>query len=340
MSVLTALTQDDIAAMLAHFGVWQFEYAPTTGGVENTNYFITVHHPAADGSPRARPLVLTLLESAVDDTSWRLPILLDTLGARGLPVPALVRTTDGASSAFWQGRRVLLCSRLPGSHRERVGAGECAAIGRFMARMHGATHGLLAGSPAHPRDLAWLRAHIASLAPTLPPWQQHLLRDALHLVASLFARPEFAVLPEALVHGDLFLDNALFTDTGLSGVIDFHHAARQKRMFDLAVTLCDWCIDPSTGLSEDRACALLAAYDAIDPISDAEQALLPLFMCHATLAFTLSRLQGHVDRPEGYGKSPLPMLHRLAQCTARPWPALAFRGGWRPREVLPTDAAR
>lgn len=338
MTVLTTLTRDDLGSMLARYGVWQFDASPTSGGVENTNYFVTAYATPGQAHLQPRQLVLTLLESAVDDSTWRLPALLDTLSGAGLPTPVLLRTVDGEASSTWSGRRVLLCTRMPGEHRARVSAADCASIGRFLARMHGATAARLAHTPAHPRDLSWLRAHVSSLSPALPPWQRDLLTEGLRRVEALLARPEFARLPEAVVHGDLFRDNALFNDAGLSGVIDFHHAARHKRLFDIAVTLCDWCIDPTTGVCDQRARSLLDAYDAIAPITDAEHALLPLFMCYATLAFTLSRLQGHVDRPDGYGKSPIPMLHRLSQCIAPPWPVLAFRGVQRDPAGLPTTA--
>ena len=340
MTVLTTLSHDDIGSMLARYGVWQFEASPTAGGVENTNYFVTAYGNPGEQATQPRRLVLTLLESEVESATWRLPALLDTLSSAGLPTPVLLRTVDGDVSSTWSGRRVLLCTRLPGEHRAHVSADDCAAIGRFLARMHGATTGLVANSPAHPRDLPWLRAHVSSLSPALPPWQRDLLAEGLCRVAALLARPEFAHLPESVVHGDLFRDNALFNSAGLSGVIDFHHAARHKRLFDVAVTLCDWCIDPASGLCERRARSLLAAYDAIMPITDAEQALLPLFMCYATLAFTLSRLQGHVDRPDGYGKSPIPMLHRLSQCIAPPWPVLAFRDAQRRSAAFRTAAAQ
>lgn len=334
MAVLTTLSDADVASLLRPYGIASFRASPTASGVENTNYFVTA---TDDGNERE--LVLTLMESPAHASGWLLPDLLDAMQAAGLPTPVLLHVAGGGAAFEWQGRRVILCTRVPGAHRERVSADDCAAIGRFMARMHRACSPLVSRAPVHPRDLGWLRSHVISLSRTLALWQRTLLDDGLNVVTSLFARPEYAVLPEAVVHGDLFRDNALFTEAGLSGVIDFHHAARHKRAFDIAVALSDWCMDATKGVDATRAEALLSGYHAIAPLTDAERALMPLFMCYAALAFTLSRLQGHVDRPANYGKSPLPMLHRLAACVSPPWPVMNVSTAPRFREGPRTVAA-
>ena len=305
--------------MLQPYGLRQQHIAPTLGGVENTNYLVTAED--ANGS---HALVLTLIESAPSNSHWFLPAVLDRLQAAGLPTPQLRRTLSGATAVMWSERRVLLCSRIAGEHRTQVSAEDCAAIGRFLARQHRAMDDLRSALPPHPRQAVWLHEHVDALALHIPPWQQALLVDALAQTDSLFARADYQALPEAVVHGDLFRDNALFTAQGLSGVIDFHHAAVHKRVFDIAVTINDWCDDTTLGLSAARMQALLRAYNGITPLTVTELSLLPALLSYAALAFSLSRLHGHVARPDNYGKSPLPMLYRLSQRTAPPWPRICI----------------
>ena len=51
-------------------------------------------------------------------------------------------------------------------------------------------------------------------------------------------------LPRGIIHGDLFCDNALFYEGQLAGIIDFYNACDGCLLFDLAITINDWCSTP------------------------------------------------------------------------------------------------
>ena len=118
-----------------------------------------------------------------------------------------------------------------------------------------------------------------------------LLRDASTKVASMLDRADVHALPHGIVHGDLFRDNALFNEHGLSGVLDFHHAAESYLLFDLAVVANDWCTDVRGVLNPERTTALLMAYHQVRRLTKRELWFLsPASQLYAALAFWLSRL--------------------------------------------------
>jgi homoserine kinase type II len=77
----------------------------------------------------------------------------------------------------------------------------------------------------------------------------------------------------------------------LSGFFDFYFAGNDAWVFDLAVTLNDWCIDLATGeCHAERTQAFLLAYEAVRPLEAAERSLLSAMLRAAALRFWLSRL--------------------------------------------------
>ena len=328
MAVMTLMDAVSADAVLATYGLSLVDFTPTALGIENTNYFVTARE--RDGA-RERRLVLTILEDGRTPCSF-LTDLLAELTRAGLPVPALLRTTLGYAYASYPAvqtldaagmsgavQPVLLCQRLPGVHRHVPTAADCAAIGRFLARMHRAAAALLDIAPVHPRQGSWLVARRAELRHTLAAWQVVLIDEAVAYAIALLQRTDYAALPEAVVHGDLFRDNALFLSEGLAGVIDFHHAARHKRVFDIAVSINDWCMTPDSQIDEACAFALLAGYQSLAGLTLGERLLLPAFLTYAALTFALSRLQAGARDAQRPNKSALPMLLKLNHHLRDPW---------------------
>ena len=216
-------------------------------------------------------------------------------------------------------RPVLLCGHLPGVHRHTPTLADCAAIGRFLARMHRAAAPLLPVAPHHPRQRDWVLARRAELRHMLAAWQVAVLDEGVAYAVALLRRADYAALPDAVVHGDLFRDNALFASDGLAGVIDFHHAARHKRVFDIAVSVNDWCMTLDNRVDDAFASAMLSGYQSLAPLTLGERLLLPAFLAYGALTFALSRLQVGADDAYRPNKSALPMLLKLNHHLREPW---------------------
>jgi homoserine kinase type II len=224
--------------------------------------------------------------------------LLDTCATHGLPVPAPLRTGAGAATLTLGDKPAMLCPRLPGRHVLIPTVAQVASLGRFIARLHAGamTPG---GLPSYPRDRGWLERQAQAVLPNLPYLRQRLLLDALAEVSDLLGREDVARLPTGVIHGDLFRDNVLFNHLGLSGVLDFHHAAHGYRIYDLAVAANDWCVDSAGVVEPARLQALVSAYAALRPLEAAELWHLPMFMLYAGLAFWLSRLVVAFEHRQG-----------------------------------------
>eukprot|EP01031_Cornospumella_fuschlensis_P021530 gene21530-26373_t len=110
-------------------------------------------------------------------------------------------------------------------------------------------------------------------------------------------------LPAGVIHADLFPDNVFFLeDAGaprVSGLIDFYFACTELLAYDIAVCLNAWCFEADRSFNVTKARAMIRAYEAIRPLSEAERVALPVLCRGAALRFLLTRLFDWVNTPPG-----------------------------------------
>ncbi|MDA1073496.1 MAG: homoserine kinase [Proteobacteria bacterium] len=284
MAVITRLDQGDVASILSAYAAGELlSFDPVSTGIENSNYIVTTREP--NGS---RQRVMTIIEQ--DSYSGAAyPTILDVCHHAGLPVAPLIRTRIGEPYAFYQGKRVALTPRLRGHHVHQPTLGQVSSVGRLVARLHQAT-GVLNGGPAHPRSPAWLSAQAEALRGFIAYPTQVLIDDGIASLHQLMTRSEVSDLSQGVIHGDLFRDNLLFDERGLTGVIDFHHASLGFHMFDLAVAVNDWCSTFDGTLDHARTLALLRAYHNQCGLTQAEIWTFGLFLIYAGVTFLVARL--------------------------------------------------
>lgn len=283
-----------LEALTAEYPIGELiRYRPAAAGIENSNFFLRTLRDGVAGH-----YVLTVLERPANAGEALVPLLDDCVAA-GLPVPRVIRTRDGSPYAAFEGKRVMVCARLPGSHVCNPTQRQVGAVGRFLARLHRVTADSAAALPDYPRDLAWLEHHADALAPHMGQRDRELMDDTRRTVASLLARNDVALLPRGAVHGDLFRDNVLFNEWGLSGALDFHHAARGFLIYDLAVAANDWCTSGDGALDAERTLALLRAYHRLRPLTRQELWYFPVFALYGALAFWTSRLTVSLQKRRG-----------------------------------------
>lgn len=282
MAVYTEVSFADASALVERLAIGTLQsLAPCAGGIENTNYFATTSNGR---------FVLTLFERL---TAAELPFylrLMKHLADHGLPVPAPQADAHGELLFSLHGKPATVVERLPGEHHLAPDAADCAALGAVLARMHVAGRSFALAQP-NLRGLAWWNETVPVVLPLIAPEQAELMADELAWQQRLAASPAFQALPRGVVHGDLFRDNAMFEGDCLAGVFDFYFAGVDCLLFDIAVSLNDWCVDLASGrLDEARAQALVAAYAAERPLEAGESRLLPALMRAAAFRFWLSRV--------------------------------------------------
>ncbi|MSP31028.1 MAG: homoserine kinase [Acetobacteraceae bacterium] len=305
MAVYTEVTDEALAEFLANYAVGDaIAFRGIAEGVENSNYSLRTS---------AGDFILTLYEKRVDpaDLPWFLG-LMEHLARRGLSCPLPVAGRDGQALRELAGRKAAITTFLPGVWPRRVRAEHCAPVGAALATLHRTGTDFL---PTRANALG-----LAGWAPLLDRCrasgddvQLGLIGELDAILANILARWP-CDLPVGHIHADLFPDNVFFLQDKLSGIIDFYFAATDILAYDIAICLNAWCFEPDGAFNATKARALLGAYHAVRPLSEAERTALPILCQGAAIRFLLTRLYDWVNTPPGAlvtRKDPLEYLRRL-----------------------------
>lgn len=319
MAVFTPVSELVARDLLQHYTIGELTGLQGIGhGIENTNYFLDT---------TAGRFVLTLFERL---TLEQLPYYIELmrhLAERGVPVPAPQTRRDGARLSIVQGKPAAIVTCLKGQWIQNPSVEHCAQVGAALAQMHLAGQDYPLEQP-NLRGLAWWQETVPKVLPFMAPEAAALLQDELREQIQAQTKV-FSALPRGPAHADLFRDNVLFEQTPagpvLGGFIDFYFAGHDTFLFDLAVTVNDWCLaSDACSLDADRVQAMTRAYAAVRPYTAAEREAWPLALRAGALRFWISRLFDlHLPRPaETLTPKDPSHFERLLQCrrASAPYP--------------------
>ena len=307
MSVFTVVTPEQLSAWLENYSIGTLtQLEGIAAGIENTNYFVTTTHGR---------YVLTLFEKL---QAHELPFyinLMAHLARQGLPCPLPIAGLGHQFLGELNGKPACIVTCVPGRDLKTVNEQQCAIIGRLLAQLHLAALSYPATMP-NPRGPRWWTAAMPQVAPFLDA------RAAAVLAAEVRAQSAHRHddLPRGAIHADLFRDNVLWDGGRVGGIIDFYFACTDALLYDVAITINDWCCTPGATLDARRARALIDAYHGVRPFTASERAAWPVMLRAGALRFWVSRLYDYHLPRRGklvHAKDPAHFQHLLEEHVAR-----------------------
>jgi homoserine kinase type II len=294
MAVYTKLDDDAIRAFLNDYTVGELVSAKgIVEGVENTNYLLTV---ARNG--KESRYILTVYEKRVNPEE--LPFfmgVMEQLAHEGVACPRPLHSIRGGTVRELAGKPAAMVTFLEGKNVRSIQNAHVGALGEAMAKMHLAIEN---SALERNNDLSidgWetLFDKVKAQADAYRPDLQAMLSEELAYLREHWP----SHLPHGIIHADLFPDNVFFQGTELTGIIDFYFACTDAFVYDIAITMNAWCFEQHSEFNVTKANALLKAYHAVRPLSDAELEALPILARGAALRFLLTRLHDWLFQVEG-----------------------------------------
>ena len=279
MSVYTTLTLKEVQDFAAPYGLKAVDLIPIQGGIQNTNYFLVCEDAQ---------YVLTVFEDMDEQAAGELVPVLERLGEAGVAVPVPLSHSGKAIHSI-KDKPAQIAPRMMGEHPMPSTLAQAEAIAVAQAKMHVA----LQDFPLERnfvRDHAYWYGVAQQIKPTLNDADKALLSKLLGLYEIMTAT--YPNRPRGFIHSDLFRDNTLFDGDQLNGILDFYEMNNDELLFDIAITLNDFCTEyPDVMLNEQKAVAFLNAYETVRPLTHDEKACLELYLAMAAGRFWMMRLQ-------------------------------------------------
>ena len=305
MAVYTDVPDDELRSFVADYDIGEVTSCKGIAeGVENSNFMLRTDRGT---------FFLTLYEKRVDPADLPFFVaLMEHLAQAGLACPTPLKARDGVALRRLCGRPAAIVSFLDGMSPRRIQPYHCAGVGGALASLHLAGAGFAMRRPNGLSLGGWqsLFAACRSRAHELRKGLAEEIAQELDALAQSWPK----LLPQGVIHADLFPDNVFFRGERLSGMIDFYFACTDFLAYDLAICLNAWCFESDGSFNVTKARLMLASYQALRPLSAAEFEALPLLARGSALRFLLTRLYDWLNPLPGALvrlKDPLEYLQKL-----------------------------
>lgn len=258
MGCLTKITLPQANALIAHTNIEFESLATTTNGITDSTYI-------GFDKNQNRYILKIYEHSSVNEVQNEINILNHL---KDIAVPKVL----SEYITLYEHKPVVLYSFIEGKILQKINLPHLEAIAEFMAYLHNVTFKSEAKNIYTKSSLEHMLMQTNEQKVEFDVFYNHI--------------KDIELYEDALIHGDLFPDNAKFIDGCLSGVYDFGQSCYGNHLFDLSVVLISWCFESSFNTA--FANAFLSRYNTIRQ-THYDLIFLKPYLLYACLYYSLQR---------------------------------------------------
>lgn len=292
MAVYTELKREDIEIVLREYSIGKLEkFDPIEEGVENTNYRILVDK---------KKYILTIYEKRVDKKDLPFFCNLTTeLFKRKFKCPLPIKNKKNEMISDYKDKKLTILSFIEGEQKLILSEIESYKVGLETSKFHMITNEikLYRKNALSIDSFEKIYNEIKNTNKNKDDLRLKFIKDNLNEIVNNWPKN----LPDGIIHGDIFIDNIIFKNENINGIIDYTFACNDFFAYDIAICLNALCFDQNGDdyiFNYLNAKSFLKGYNKVRLITKNEKKNIKVLCKGAALRFLLTRLFDSINNYE------------------------------------------
>ena len=292
MAVYTELKKEDIEIVLREYSIGKLEkFDPIEEGVENTNYRILVDK---------KKYILTIYEKRVDKKDLPFFCNLTTeLFKRKFKCPLPIKNKKNEMISDYKDKKLTSLSFIEGESKLILNEIESYKVGLETSKFHMITNEikLYRKNALSINSFEKIYNEIKNTNKKKDDLRLKFIKDNLNEIVNNWPKN----LPDGIIHGDIFIDNIIFKNDNINGIIDYTFACNDFFAYDIAICLNALCFDQNGDdyiFNYLNAKSFLKGYNKVRLITKNEKKNIKVLCKGAALRFLLTRLFDSINNYE------------------------------------------
>lgn len=288
MAVFTELNKHEIEDFLRDFTIGDLiSFEGIVKGTENSNFKIITTE---------NKYILTILEKRVVEED--LPFFMtlqNKLVEHGFNCPKPIKNNKNLVINKLKNKNAVIISFLDGENLSTIMPENCYELGSKIAEFTNITKKLKLLRANSLNYDSWVKIFESFKNINDNSYEEYfaVLNEEL-----IFLKNNWPInLPKAIIHADLFVDNVLFQNNKISGIIDFYFSCNDFIAYELALTANDWCFNKDGTFNLDNFNSLIMGYNNITPLNSEEKASMNVLFRGAAVRILVTRLYDKIFHP-------------------------------------------
>ena len=288
MAVFTKITKEEIKFFLKNYSIGDLiSFEGIIKGTENTNFKIITSK---------NKYILTILEKRVQPED--LPFFMslqNELVENGFECPKPIKNNKNSIINKLKNKNALIISFLDGENLSDITPQHCYQLGSKIAEFTNITKKSKLSRINSLSYENWVKIYESCKNSNENLYEEYfsILEKELN-----FLKNNWPInLPTAIIHADLFIDNVLFINNKISGIIDFYFSCNDFIAYELALTANDWCFNEDGIFNLDNFNSLITGFYNNSSLNSDEKASMNVLLRGAAVRILVTRLYDKIFHP-------------------------------------------